>query len=546
MASCAALIGLAVAASAAAAPATGAVVGIHGTAEAPVPEAALRAVERAVDRSAALEVLDGRSAVRRVGKARYPAPAPLEPAAADLLRREADELLEAVAFGRDQETITRGRAAIRRERMHLTATNRSESASRALGNICLFVVRALLREPDPSVAEDQARQCLNSIPDLDASIETHPAAVRILVARVRGERLGRLSVAPTAPARQPCVLRLQGRRMGALPLEIELVPGIYRVEAECGGPGLVHEVVVGMGSLRRVTVAPRLERALSLEPPLVLTPAAGVELRTEDLAQLAAWLSIAELWTLERVGSALRVTRWRQNKAGLTKEGMSSEPLAPLATSEARLEAAVDRLLCGPGCDRLQAGTSPETRDAGLLLAGVGTSAMLASWVAWQRYRELDAELDEIVVRDPAYAGIESDRDTFGTVALVSTTSGSALFAAGAPLWLPRRRGVPWWGWSAGAAGVAAVGVGIPLWASHLRREPAPCPPENLPRCERPRSTIPLGPMLVSQGASLMAIPLTFLIRGWTGSDGEPSGNFGVRAAPGGFTVGWVQRTSGL
>ena len=160
-------------------------VGIRGTAEAQVPEAALRAVERAVDRSAALEVLDGRSAVRRLGKARYPAPAPLEPAAADVLRREADELLEAVAFGQDEETIARGRSAIRRERMRLVATNSSETASRALGDICLFVARALLRGPDPSAAQDQARECLNSIPDLDASIESHPPAVRILLARMR-------------------------------------------------------------------------------------------------------------------------------------------------------------------------------------------------------------------------------------------------------------------------------------------------------------------------------------------------------------------------
>ena len=227
--------------------------------------------------------------------------------------------------------------------------------------------------------------------------------------------------------------------MGTLPLEIELVPGSYTVEAECGRQGLVHEVVVRMGSIRRVMVAPRLERALSLEPPLVLTPAAGLELRTEDsvatrgLALDCLALDAPTRWF------ALRVTRWRQNKAGLTKEGMSSEPLAPLATSEARLEAAVDRPLCGPECDRVRAGTSPETRAAGLLLAGVGTSAMLASWVAWQRYRELDTELDETRGR----SGLRRDRvrpRRVGTVALVSTASGSALFAAGAPLWLPRRR----------------------------------------------------------------------------------------------------------
>jgi hypothetical protein len=103
----------------------------------------------------------------------------------EALQRESAELLEAVAFGRDEETIARGERVLERERGRLGS--RSEEAKRALSEICLFVARALLHRGDLARARAQIRQCWRIVPDLSAPASLHPPEVRDLVSQAEGD-----------------------------------------------------------------------------------------------------------------------------------------------------------------------------------------------------------------------------------------------------------------------------------------------------------------------------------------------------------------------
>jgi hypothetical protein len=518
----------------AAAPEQAAVVVLEQSPREPVPERAIRAVERKIERNAGSSVLDGGTLARRIaGKVRNP-PQAVDTQVACVLEREAAELLETVAFGQDDETIARGRAALRREKVRLVATNRSAPAARALADICLFVVRAQLHRSDVAAAKVQARECLRLAPDLQPSIQTHPPDVRTLVAAVRSESLGRLVVRVAAAPSRPCILYVQGRRAGVPPLEIELVPGTYALQADCGAPGLVHDLVVRSDRVTRMTIAPRLERALRLEQPAVLDADEGRnELQAEDLTRLAEWLVVRELWTLERRGGALRMTRWQRTTQGLVAASAIAERLEPAATLDKRMELAVGKALCAAGdCVPADRSASAPMPALGIALAGAGVSAMLGSWIAYTQYRGLDADLDRMNVRELRYEEALNERDTFRNVALVSTGTGSALFAAAAPFWLPVERKPPWWAWSTGAVGASAIGVGTTLWLNQSL-EATDCPP-NAADCTRKRSAVPLAPMLVTQGAGLLSVPLTFLIRGFARSEGE---QLAVGISPYGFAI---------
>jgi hypothetical protein len=496
-------------------------------------EVALTAVRRAIDGRSDVAVLNAELMARRIRR-RVRKPAALDPAIEGNLEREAREMLEAVAFGRDDETTARSRAIVRRETPRLAATNRSDRAARALGDICLFSVRASLHLGDTANAQHRARQCLGLVPDLSASPETHPEDVRALLPAARAARLGRLEVI-AVPARPSCELRIQGRPAGKLPARLELVPGAYAVQVDCGAIGSIKEVLIEAGGTERVLAFPRLEQALLPDSPTVLHLQRGeAAIGRQELSQLAEWLGISELWTLRRTGQQLHIVRWEHSGASLVTRGETLEPLAPYETFEPRIEAAAARIACMPnGCGTAAREPEGSGRTAWTLAGGVGVTAMFGSWLAWARYAELDSDLD-----DPSTAAYEDkldERDTWGGVALVSTVAGSTLFA-GAALFLPDAEPAPWLAWTSGAVGVAALATGTALWLRNGRLEAVDCPDPQ--PCLRRRSTIPLAPILVTQGASLLAFPVRSLTKGRAGPDAR---NVTVSVAPGELRVGWTQ-----
>jgi len=487
--------------------------------EAAVPERARAIVERVLE-SNGLAPIDPEEIALRLSKQLHKAPA-VDARALAALEREAKELLEAVAFGRDDEALARSRAALRREASRLSAINQSDTAARALGDVCLFAVRALVHRSDGAGAREQARECLRLVPDLEPSSETHPPEVRTLIALARTEgrdagKLGTLIVTATSFP-NACELRLQGRPAGKLPAELELVPGAYAVQAACGGaPGFVRDVRVRAGGTERVVLAPRLESALRGELTGVLYADRNTgELGARDFATFSEWLSISELWTLERRGSRLLATRWRRNGGGAFARTELEESLEPAATFERRFELALASRVCETkGCIGTNRDAGGKPGAIGWQITGaVGVAAMLGSWAAFIRHQQLDADLSDLRSTDPRYSELVDQRDDFATIAIVATSAGSATFTVSAPFWLPERAATPWWAWSAGAIGTGAAGVGTALLARGDRFVRTACLPGD-PPCLRRSPLLPLGSLLLTQGASLIAIPVTYIVRG--------------------------------
>jgi hypothetical protein len=170
-----------------------------------------------------------------------------------------------------------------------------------------------------------------------------------------------------------------------------------------------------------------------------------------------------------------------------------------------------------------------------MLVGGVGVSGMLGSWFALARHSKLDSELDELHPDSSPYESKLHERDTWSNVAIVSTSVGSGLFA-GAGLFLPDAEPPAWLSWTTGAVGVAAVTAGTALWLRNGRLERIGCSDEE--QCLRTRSTVPLAPILVTQGASLLAFPVRSLLRTGTGAEVR---NVALSLSPGELGIHWSQ-----
>ena len=93
--------------------------------------------------------------------------------------------------------------------------------------------------------------------------------------------------------------------------------------------------------------------------------------------------------------------------------------------------------------------------------------------------------------------------------ALSSMTSTIAL-----PLWLPRSKGIPWWGWTVGATGLVLGTVGTALAVGE-----GSCQLDHFDRCTEPAQATHLGAMLMLQAVPLLAVPVVQGIRSLTGTE---------------------------
>jgi hypothetical protein len=172
--------------------------------------------------------------------------------------------------------------------------------------------------------------------------------------------------------------------------------------------------------------------------------------------------------------------------------------------------------------------TAPtEARDDGSsapLVVGVtlGVAGVVTQAVGWGFYGSLiglqndyaDAVAQNPNPDMPTTAELTALRDLDGADdAPPWLLAGGALATtASLPLWLPETDGMPWWGWVSGGAGmgVAAAGAVLTLQA-------ADCETDRFGRCTEAPLATDLGPLLLLQSASFLAVPAVIGIRALLG-----------------------------
>lgn len=197
------------------------------------------------------------------------------------LREFDDQTVRLVAEGRYAIALAKVRQALDTYVHSLTQINRRTQASTHLLNICLYGVRAHLREEDEEKARDLMAECMRLVPNHAIDERQHPPAVHKLAKEMKREYRN-VSGASLRVRSKPsgCELRLNGRRMGTTPFEKRgLAPGKYFLEVACDGfppPYRVHPLVLAgnrVNTFEEVTVDAKLEyhlgkgRSLSLVYP---------------------------------------------------------------------------------------------------------------------------------------------------------------------------------------------------------------------------------------------------------------------------------------
>jgi hypothetical protein len=467
------------------------------------------------------------------------APSPSRVAA---LEASAAALLEAAAYGRDAEVITRGTLELAAVEPELTQINRADAAASALLDICLLVVRAMLHAGDDASAAREAERCAWRVPDLSPHPDLHPPHVVALAAEARTGEVAVLRAAGLGSSGQACELRAQGRPLGGLPSAHTLVPGRYQIQVDCGQPGFVHEVELRARQTSTLEVALDLERRTGRSGG-VLTYA--VAQPADDLAglwQLTVWLGVTELWVaydqpqptlalLRRSGAQLTVTGTRV---------LSASPAPQIS----EIASAVEALTCR-GCaggPELPPPLPPARIRAGLGLGAIGLAGVLTSWALLPVHNRLDDDLSALVYVDPAYEDKGHQLQRIDRSAVAVSSSGAALLVAASAIGLPTRRPQPWSpAMIATMAGLGAVSValivsGAMVLSRHEPLQPTACPMDQ--QCLRER-TSPLGPMLLTQGLGLLSVPLTYTWRSWS----ERSQSVSLQASQTGITA-WFRATS--
>jgi hypothetical protein len=166
-------------------------------------------------------------------------------------------------------------------------------------------------------------------------------------------------------------------------------------------------------------------------------------------------------------------------------------------------------------------------------MGGLGIAGYAVSWVLYagaldQQQAYADAlnanDMPEIATATELTA--LRDVDQAEEPPIVAAALGGALTAASVPLWLPKDKGIPWWGWTAGASGLVIAATGGALAASE-----GGCDVDRYGRCTRPTQATHLGAMLMLQAVPLLAVPIVQGIRSLTGEQLEVS--IGARGASG-------------
>jgi hypothetical protein len=420
---------------------------------------------------------------------------------------------------------------------------REPMRARKLFDICMMTVSLLLREKQQGEAEKQLAACADAGPGFFPPQKRVPPdlqeLVRLELERRKQSPSGALTVTSTAAG---CAVRLNGSVVGSTPAKFEHVPvGIVHVQIECDAstPGRTHALTIEVGD-NHLDVDPAIEAALRTRDAL------WFEFATDAIRQHAR-SGIQELLThvLERPRIVLLLID--KQRANVTvkpiadfaqRGGLSALRFAGGAYDSTALSAAVRELRAAfpapppprrvnPQVQFVPATAVPaaptssqvvETTEWPEVVVSatgivVGVSGFIASWVLYAQRQSQRLEL-----QDAVDSGARESFAAKGTWTVTAGAIGAVSLSVAVPFLLPEAKHMPTWAWVAGASGVAIalVGLGYSLFGEHCGLVVGELPSE----CRRVTADVTFGPLVALHALPFLAIPTTYVIRGWT----RPSG----------------------
>jgi hypothetical protein len=438
--------------------------------------------------------------------------------------------------------------------------NREAARARKIFDNCLMASYLWERGNDHKRALKQMLDCSRSFPGFRPEGRAYPPEIRALFEQAN-QQLGEMqstALLVRSGSRAGCGVRLNGIEVGKSPMSFSNVrSGTTRVQLECddGEPGRIHEIELHPGD-NHLIIDPDFDRVAHTRGGLWLQYAgeperkARVNADTQAIARVLHVDHVVQLWLAPDPSGAVtqvRVTLWVEataREAGTLRYSHDSgyEPAALAAMvadllnarASAPQVAVTKPALSPPSAPQASAAASsaPQADDdqppeaarwhdeahpvAGAALALVGAGGLVASWLLYADRQNLRRALYE--------RGLPlRDLDTFhnrGTATLITGGIGASVLALSDYFWLPAAKNVPAWAWGVGVAGLAVSGVGLGLALAGTHCDIAD--PHVV--CQTFTVDTSFGPLLMMQSLPLLAVPLTYMVRGATRSSYAKAG----------------------
>ena len=497
----------------------------------------------------------------------------------DVLAQEAQTALEHVAFGRAAAAQRSVREVLARAERALESLNRETKTARHVLDACLALVRSALARDQRRDALAEAMRCRRLVPDVAASEALHPANVIGALAeaddQLRRMRVGRLAVESTPES--GCATYVNGRHLGTTRFQLDrAAAGEYRVQVECGkAPGRVHIVQLGDEPVKLV-VDTEFDRALRSDDRLALVYPSSKQRDVTVVSHGAALARLAGaedilLFTVDgleahlaRVGGnparVLGRASFNWHKADDARdpelnraldalfEGRDADrelppPVAQTSGLQAVVAADASMVAPGPTVDAAPVAFQVEHNDAaprepmsrtrklriGAGALAVAGGALLATGVYFERSRaQSDDKLAQIDPADASQAErFASEQDQYDQAAKLRWLGvpGGILMASAVPmLRVDVSKGVPWWSYALGGAGLGVVG-----WGAYELARNGECQLElTTGGCARARESRGRGELALSAALPLVTFPIAHLIEWALGRSGGSAQAFAL------------------
>ncbi|MBX3246889.1 MAG: PEGA domain-containing protein [Myxococcales bacterium] len=487
-------------------------------------------------------MLLGREAVETYRNTVSREPAQEHPDAIDELVSTTNQAIRFVARHQMEQALPLLQNAMHLIERAIETLSREERGARQALDACLVLSRLYLETGRLPQAREHTLGCRRLVPDLTPLPRTHPPEVVELV-RTVDAHLARMPAIRVESTPSQCPVLLNGRELGTTPFEVRAPQGQYRVQVVCdvndSGSlrSRVRELILGSESVT-IRFDVNLDQAILSEENIILQYRSSSVARRRahrDAETIGRQLHVSTVLHLSAQASGWRLDRVRVHdgrpsasvwlsespsaqEASLAIEALrvgrsldlsGSEPrvVVPWAPDEAgappRAQGDVDHGQ-GVGSAAHQSYETDAYTNGGRIASGLSLSILGLGAISAGIYSHRQANSAAVRLRgsNRLVVGFVDMVDSFDGARrrnLILSGSAALFLSAGIPLLARRHARTPWWSWTIGAAGLAAVFIGALVSAGSRQCLDADCLRRSAPET--------IGALLLAAGLPLVVLP---------------------------------------